>query len=211
MCVSESENVWKCVFDGCLRSTSEEHCLTAAPATSSMPLTNSWPLTSTLPPLLPHFLPFFPSTTQRGVKPKKVLHVSLTSVQWWCYDDDCGNRGNRGSEWPRCCMATRPHPSFTRDSSHVTAPPSLVLSPNRSVSVWVNGSQWEEREVTPVSAIVSRPLPVTCPHRALRSGLIASVGSVAHGVCFCVRLLSVHFKACWCRRAADSLSYWHTF
>lgn len=32
-----------------------------------------------LPSFLPHFLPFFPPTTQRGLKPKKVAHVSLTS------------------------------------------------------------------------------------------------------------------------------------
>lgn len=92
------------------------------------------------------------------------------------------DRSIRGSEWPRCCMATGPHPSFTHDSSQPTAPPSSVFT-------------WEEREVTRVCPsschvhFLSSDLTVLCAPVCLRR-----CGSVAHGVCFCVCLLSVHLK-----------------
>lgn len=80
VCVKVKMCLWKyvyCVFDWGLWRAPTHYKPPSPPAWQLLTFNLHLPY---YPSSLPSLLSF--RTTQRGVKPKKVLHVSLTSVQW---------------------------------------------------------------------------------------------------------------------------------
>lgn len=125
-----------------------------------------------LHPLLLHFLPFLAFNQAARIETQKggACFSDLSPVL--IYGGGCGSRGNCGSEWPCCCMATGPFCWFTQTGA----------------------CEVDWMEVSHVSIIVLRTPPMSpdlC-HRSLTLALVRLAALLVFAFCAPESMLTSH-------------------